>query len=157
MSKLTSCLLLAAPGAVGLAGLAWALEPSDVVKVASLTLLGPYLLGASKLYEAYAIRKTQRALLTLVPAALRAADRLIPGVIAHGGGPEELRGKVRSELMRLTDVDWGSADRDSLIEAALQEAARRFDPFVFLAHAREEGAGLAQGGVDGTLSEPTPA
>lgn len=139
-TALARCLLLGAPGLAGLLGLAWVLEPADIVKLACLTLLGPYLLGASKLYEAFAVRQTQRALLQLVPAGLQAADRLLPGLIARGASAVELKEQVRSELMKLTTVDWGEADKDSLVEEAVQEVARRFDPFVFLEHVTAQGS-----------------
>lgn len=157
MSAALRYLLLAAPGLVGLLGLAWALEPADAVKLASLTLMGPYILGASKLYEAYAIRKTQRALLVLVPAALQAVDKVLPGLIAQGGSPGELREQVRAELARMTNVNWQEADQDTLIESALQEMAQRFDPFVFTEHACTRRAAIEKAIASDTLSEPYPA
>jgi hypothetical protein len=152
---LLRCALLAAPGAVGLAGLLWILEPTDIAKVACLTLLGPYLLGLSKLYEGYAIRKTQRALLVLVPAALQAADKILPGLIARGAGPEELKEQLRAELARTTNVDWGLADKDSLIEEAVEEAGQRFNPFVFIERVRDARDFAMRAMADGTLSAPS--
>lgn len=152
---LLRCALLAAPGIIGVIGLAWILEPADIVKVACLTLLGPYLLGASKLYEGYAIRKTQRALLVLVPAALQVADKVLPGLIARGAGPEELKEQLRAELARMTNVDWGQADRDSMIEEAVEEVGKRFNPFVFVEHVRNARDHAIRAIADGTLSGPS--
>lgn len=128
--------LLALPGVIGAVGLVVTLGASDLIKIACLTALGPYLLGASKLYEGYAIRKTQRALLVLVPAALRAADRLIPQILAEGLSEDDLREGVRQELRRLSSADWGEADQDGLIEEAIEEMAKKFDPFQLVNHAR---------------------
>lgn len=128
--------LLALPGVVGAVGLVAVLGVSDLMKIACLTALGPYLLGASKLYEGYAIRKTQRALLVLVPAALRVADQLIPQVLADGLSEEDLKESVRQELRKLSSADWGEAERDGLIEEAIGEMARKFDPFQLVSHAR---------------------
>jgi hypothetical protein len=134
--RLAQCALLALPGAVGLVGLVVVLDAQDMARIAFLTMLGPYLLGASKLYEGYAIRKTQRALLELVPAALRAADYLIPSTLADGLSDEDLREGVRAELRRVMSADWGQAEDDGLIEEAIGEMAKRFDPFKLVQHAR---------------------
>lgn len=143
-------LWLALPGLIGAVGLGIFLEPTDWLRILCLSLLGPYLLGASKLYEAYAIRKTQRALLVLVPAALQVADRVIPGLLKEGGNAEDLKEAVRKELATMTRTDWGEvaeegllegADFDALAERVVGEMRRSFDPFTLLDKAGSIGSG----------------
>jgi hypothetical protein len=107
------------------------------------SLLGPYLLGASKLYEARALRGNQRALQVLAPAALRAAYRAIPELLREGGGADGLREAVRQELSGLPREDWGGIDRDAflegsgfeaLVEQAVGDMRSSFDPFALLEH-----------------------
>lgn len=140
---------LGLPGLIGLVGLTLFLKPEDWLRITCLFLMGPYLLGISKLYEAYAIRRTQRALLVLVPIALRAADKVIPTLLRDGGTPEDLKEAVRKELISMTTADWGEGrhanvfdeeDFESVTEKVVTEMRHGFDPFVLLERAGAIGA-----------------
>jgi len=121
-------LALGLPGVAGAAALIALWGPMDLLKLAAALVTAPYLLGAYELYKSAAIRQTQRLTMTLLPAALEAADRLVPQLLADGMRGEALREAVRSQLAQKTGTDWSEAERNTVIEEAITEAWRRFSP-----------------------------
>lgn len=138
-------LLLLLPGLAGAAGMFFLLGPDSLLKVVCGIVVAPYALGGYELYKGWAIRKTQRALLEYVPAALEAADRLVPRLLADGMTGEALRETLRDELRMMTSGKWGDAERDVHIEEIMNEVFKEFDARVLLDHAavaRKEGVEL---------------
>jgi len=124
--------LLAAPGLFGMLGIGLLLGIPGVLKAVCGVLVAPYVIGGYELYKGWSIRKTQKVLLTLVPPALEAADRLIPELLADGLSGEVLKERLREELAVMTSGKWSDEQRPVVIEQAIAEAFNKFDPSILL-------------------------
>jgi len=125
-------LAIGAPGVLGVVALITLWGFLDLLKLAAVLATAPYLLGGYELYKGWAIRRTQRAALSLIPAALEAADRLIPQLLRDGMSGDVLRDRVKQELAKATGADWSKAEKDTLLDAVLEEAWKKFDPRALL-------------------------
>lgn len=132
--RLLLLLALGAPGLVGIGALVAVWGPLDLLKLAAVLITAPYLLGAYELYKNWAIRKTQRLTMAVLPPALETADMLIPRLLADGMRGEALENELRKFFSQATATDWSEAERNTVIEEALAEAWRRFDPRALLDH-----------------------
>lgn len=129
-------LLLVAPAIFAAVYLGWRLGPLGLLNVAAIVLVAPYALGWYEgFYKPWAMRKTQRLMLDLVPMALTAADKLVPTLLAEGMSGERLVQAVKEELETMTGTSLDAAMKDTLIERAMEQAWRLFDPRVLLDHA----------------------
>ena len=124
--------LLAAPGVLGMLGIGMLLGIPGLLKAVCGILVAPYVIGGYELYKGWSIRKTQKVLLTLVPPALEAADRLIPELLADGLSGEVLKERLREELTIMTSGQWSDEQRPVVVEQAIAEAFNKFDPSILL-------------------------
>jgi hypothetical protein len=130
--RLALLLALALPGLAGAAVMVALWGALDLLKLAAALATAPYLLGAYELYKAACVRATQGAIMTLLPAALELADRIIPKLLEEGMRGDALEAAVRERLIEATKPEWTPWERKALANAVTEEACKMFDPRVLL-------------------------